>query len=145
MDGEKLPAFPVNVSADPSCTSEALPLSCESTCSTATAPQFDSTVRRHFASSRAAAKSSANSLAENAAAGMKSGLADYVLKDHLHRLPLAFKESLEKAKLRRDHEQALEERARVEAHRPLHRVEGVDLRQDGSEGVEGAVIAERAE
>src|SRR3954463_16639146 len=45
---------------------------------------------------------------EVAAAGMKSGLADYVLKDHLHRLPLAFKESLEKAKLRRDHEEALE-------------------------------------
>ena len=33
---------------------------------------------------------------EVAAAGMKGGLADYVLKGHLHRLPLAFKESLEK-------------------------------------------------
>ena len=45
---------------------------------------------------------------EVAAAGMKGGLADYVLKDHLHRLPLAFKESLEKARLRRDHEEALD-------------------------------------
>src|SRR3954451_11053330 len=45
---------------------------------------------------------------EVAAAGMKGGLADYVLKDHLHRLPLAFNESLEKARLRLDHEQALE-------------------------------------
>ena len=36
---------------------------------------------------------------EVAAAGMKGGLADYVLKDHLHRLPLAFKESLEKSPL----------------------------------------------
>ena len=34
---------------------------------------------------------------EVAAAGMKGGLADYVLKGHLHRLPLAFKESLEKS------------------------------------------------
>ena len=45
---------------------------------------------------------------EVAAAGMKGGLADYVLKGHLHRLPLAFKESLEKSSLRRDHEEALE-------------------------------------
>src|SRR5690242_18574962 len=45
---------------------------------------------------------------EVAAAGMKGGLADYVLKDHLHRLPLAFNESLQKARLRRDHEKALE-------------------------------------
>src|SRR3954454_24910595 len=45
---------------------------------------------------------------EVAAAGMKGGLADYVLKDHLHRLPLAFKESIEKSRLRRDHEEALE-------------------------------------
>ncbi len=45
---------------------------------------------------------------EIAAAGMKGGLADYVLKGHLHRLPLAFKESLEKNRLRLDHEAALE-------------------------------------
>jgi PAS domain S-box-containing protein len=45
---------------------------------------------------------------EVAAAGMKGGLADYVLKGHLHRLPLTFKESLEKSRLRRDHDEALE-------------------------------------
>jgi two-component system cell cycle sensor histidine kinase/response regulator CckA len=45
---------------------------------------------------------------EVAAAGMKAGLADYVLKGHLHRLALAFKESLEKNRLRRDREEALE-------------------------------------
>jgi PAS domain S-box-containing protein len=45
---------------------------------------------------------------EVAAAGMKGGLADYVLKGHLHRLALAFKESMEKSRLRLDHEEALE-------------------------------------
>src|SRR5579885_642686 len=45
---------------------------------------------------------------EVAAAGMKGGLADYVLKGHLHRLPLALKESLEKSRLRLDHDQALQ-------------------------------------
>src|SRR3954470_16007867 len=45
---------------------------------------------------------------EIAAAGMKAGLADYVLKGHLHRLALAVKESLEKAALRVRHEEALE-------------------------------------
>jgi PAS domain S-box-containing protein len=51
---------------------------------------------------------------EVAAAGMKGGLADYVLKGHLHRLGLAFKESLDRAKLRVDHEQALERLRRSE-------------------------------
>jgi PAS domain S-box-containing protein len=45
---------------------------------------------------------------EVAAAGMKGGLADYVLKGHLHRLPLALKESLDKSRLRLEHERALE-------------------------------------
>jgi PAS domain S-box-containing protein len=45
---------------------------------------------------------------EVAAAGMKAGLADYVLKGHLHRLTLVVKESLEKAQLRLRHEKALE-------------------------------------
>ena len=45
---------------------------------------------------------------EIAAAGMKGGLADYVLKSHLHRLALTVKESLEKHRLRVDHEAALE-------------------------------------
>jgi PAS domain S-box-containing protein len=45
---------------------------------------------------------------EIAAAGMKAGLADYVLKDHLHRLPLASRECLEKTRLRSEREQALE-------------------------------------
>jgi PAS domain S-box-containing protein len=44
---------------------------------------------------------------EVAAAGMKGGLSDYVLKGHLHRLPLVLKESLEKSRLRLDHDQAL--------------------------------------
>jgi PAS domain S-box-containing protein len=46
---------------------------------------------------------------EIAAAGMKGGLADYVLKGHLHRLPLVVKDSLEKTQLRRDRERALEQ------------------------------------
>ena len=37
---------------------------------------------------------------EIAAAGMKGGLSDYILKDHLQRLPIAIRESLEKIKLR---------------------------------------------
>jgi PAS domain S-box-containing protein len=45
---------------------------------------------------------------EIATDGMKGGLSDYVLKGHLHRLPLALKESLEKSRLRVDHDQALE-------------------------------------
>ena len=39
---------------------------------------------------------------------MKAGLADYVLKGHLHRLTLVVKESLEKTALRLRHEEALE-------------------------------------
>jgi PAS domain S-box-containing protein len=55
---------------------------------------------------------------EVAAAGMKGGLADYVLKSHLHRLGLAFKESLDRAKLRVEHDQALERlRASEERYR----------------------------
>ncbi|HXS93419.1 MAG TPA: response regulator [Candidatus Limnocylindrales bacterium] len=46
---------------------------------------------------------------EIAAAGMKAGLADYVLKGHLHRLPLVARESLEKARLKQEHERALEQ------------------------------------
>jgi len=46
---------------------------------------------------------------EVATEGMKSGLSDYVLKRHLHRLPLAIQESLEKARLRSEHESALEQ------------------------------------
>jgi PAS domain S-box-containing protein len=37
---------------------------------------------------------------EVAAAGMKSGLSDYILKDHLQRLPIAIREALEKIRLR---------------------------------------------
>lgn len=37
---------------------------------------------------------------EIAAAGMKGGLADYILKDHLQRLPIAIRESMEKLVLR---------------------------------------------
>jgi PAS domain S-box-containing protein len=57
---------------------------------------------------------------EVAAAGMKSGLADYILKDHLHRLPISVRESLEKIRLRQraESERAQlirEQAARVEA------------------------------
>ena len=38
---------------------------------------------------------------EIAAEGMKNGLADYILKDHLQRLPIAIRESIEKAALKR--------------------------------------------
>jgi PAS domain S-box-containing protein len=55
---------------------------------------------------------------EVAAAGMKGGLADYVLKGHLHRLGLALKESLDRARLRVEHEEALERlRASEERYR----------------------------
>ncbi len=56
---------------------------------------------------------------EVATAGMKAGLADYVLKGHLQRLPLAIEESLTKQRLRREREQALE-RLRVSEER--HRI-----------------------
>lgn len=45
---------------------------------------------------------------EVAVEGMKAGLSDYVLKRHLRRLPVAVQESLEKARLRREHEAALQ-------------------------------------
>ncbi|HIE27118.1 TPA: response regulator [Candidatus Poribacteria bacterium] len=44
---------------------------------------------------------------EIAVEGMKSGLSDYVLKRHLRRLPSAVKESLEKAKLGKEHDEAI--------------------------------------
>jgi PAS domain S-box-containing protein len=57
---------------------------------------------------------------EVAAAGMKGGLADYILKDHLHRLPIAIRECIEKHRLRQraETERAQlirEQAARVEA------------------------------
>jgi PAS domain S-box-containing protein len=57
---------------------------------------------------------------EVAGAGMKSGLADYILKDHLQRLPIAIRESLDKIRLRQraESERAQlirEQAARVEA------------------------------
>ncbi|MFN3532794.1 MAG: EAL domain-containing protein [Candidatus Brocadia sp.] len=42
---------------------------------------------------------------EIAVAGMKSGLSDYVLKRHLHRLPVAVKESLDKISLSRKYDE----------------------------------------
>jgi PAS domain S-box-containing protein len=45
---------------------------------------------------------------EIATEGLKAGLADYVLKGHLHRLPLAVGESLEKKRLREAHEDVVE-------------------------------------
>ena len=57
---------------------------------------------------------------EVAAAGMKGGLADYILKDHLQRLPIAIRESLEKirtheARGNRTAELIREQAARAEA------------------------------
>ena len=43
---------------------------------------------------------------EIAAEGMKAGLSDYVLKGHLHRIPLIVRESLDKAQLRKEHAEA---------------------------------------
>ncbi len=48
---------------------------------------------------------------EVAAEGMKASLSDYVLKKHLQRLPFAVKESLEKARLRKERK-GLEEQVR---------------------------------
>ncbi|HEY1342807.1 MAG TPA: PAS domain-containing protein, partial [Bryobacteraceae bacterium] len=56
---------------------------------------------------------------EVAAAGMKGGLSDYVLKGHLHRLPLALREAVEKSRLRTEREEALE-RLRISEER--HRI-----------------------
>jgi len=53
---------------------------------------------------------------EVAAAGMKGGLSDYVLKGELHRLPLAIQESLAKSRLRMEHQAALE-RLRISEER----------------------------
>jgi two-component system, cell cycle sensor histidine kinase and response regulator CckA len=54
---------------------------------------------------------------EVAAAGMKSGLADYILKDHLQRLPIAMRESLEKIRLRRHAESERAQLIREQAAR----------------------------
>ena len=55
---------------------------------------------------------------EVATAGLKGGLADYVLKGHLQRLPLAIEESLTKRRLQREREEALEKlRISEERHR----------------------------
>src|SRR5262249_54204403 len=57
---------------------------------------------------------------EVATEGMKAGLSDYVLKSHPHRLPLAIQESMEKARLRSQHEGALEQlRISEERHRAV--------------------------
>jgi two-component sensor histidine kinase/FixJ family two-component response regulator len=45
---------------------------------------------------------------EIAVEGMKAGLSDYLLKNHPSRLPMVVKESLEKVRLRRAHEEAQE-------------------------------------
>jgi two-component sensor histidine kinase/FixJ family two-component response regulator len=45
---------------------------------------------------------------EIAVEGMKAGLSDYLLKNHLFRLPMGVKESLEKIRLRQAHEEAQE-------------------------------------
>jgi PAS domain S-box-containing protein len=54
---------------------------------------------------------------EVATDGMKSGLADYILKDHLHRLPIAIRESMEKIRLRQRAESERAELIREQAAR----------------------------
>ena len=53
---------------------------------------------------------------EIAAAGMKAGLSDYVLKGHMNRLPVVVRETMEKARLRREHDETLE-RLRISEER----------------------------
>jgi len=79
---------------------------------------------------------------EIAAAGMKAGLADYVLKGHLHRLPLAVKESLEKSRLRVERERALEQlRVSEERYRIVSELSS-DYAYSYSVAADGAVALE---
>jgi PAS domain S-box-containing protein len=71
---------------------------------------------------------------EIAVEGMKAGLSDYVLKQHPGRLPVALMESLEKARLRKNYDQALTD---------LHRAHD-ELRQ-AHEGLERRVEERTAE
>ena len=57
---------------------------------------------------------------EVAVEGMKSGLSNYVLKKHLENLPFAIRESLEKTKLRRQYDEAIQQlRASEERYREI--------------------------
>ncbi len=71
---------------------------------------------------------------EIAVEGMKAGLSDYVLKQHPHRLPVALRESLEKARLRQNYDRALSELQ--QAHVGL---------QQAAEGLEQRVAERTAE
>ena len=71
---------------------------------------------------------------EIAVEGMKAGLSDYVLKQHPHRLPVALRESLEKAALRQNYDRALSELQ--QAHSEL---------QQAAEGLEQRVVERTAE
>ncbi|GCE13323.1 hybrid sensor histidine kinase/response regulator [Tengunoibacter tsumagoiensis] len=57
---------------------------------------------------------------EVAVEGLRSGLSNYILKSHLDRLPQAVHESLERARLQRQYEQAIEQlRASEERYREI--------------------------
>src|SRR5437588_8896700 len=57
---------------------------------------------------------------EVAVEGMKSGLSNYVLKKHLDHLPFAIRESLEKAKLRKQYDEAIQQlKASEERYREI--------------------------
>ncbi|MFL5690269.1 MAG: response regulator [Ktedonobacteraceae bacterium] len=57
---------------------------------------------------------------EVAVEGMKSGLSNYVLKKHLENLPFAIRESLEKTKLRKQYDEAIQQlRASEERYREV--------------------------
>ena len=58
--------------------------------------------------------------------GMKRGLSDYVLKRNLRRLPLAVSESLEKARLRSEHDEAIR---RLRAAEELLRRQNAELKR----------------
>ncbi|MCS6858876.1 MAG: response regulator, partial [Abditibacteriales bacterium] len=75
---------------------------------------------------------------EVAVTAMKSELDDYVLKQHLSRLPVAVEESLKKTQLRRDYENALQQlKASEERYRAIAEVVsdyayGFRVEEDGS-------------
>ena len=75
---------------------------------------------------------------EIAVEGMKNDLSDYVLKRNLRRLPISVHESLEKAELRREHDETLRQLQAAEA---LLRRQNAELKQavEGKYGFESII------